>query len=74
MVTKEVQDLLNLAMKMINYSFKCSKIWSNLVTICLIFERIFPVLNEEFTSLKSSVFGHYSFCFVSKTLNSFTQN
>jgi hypothetical protein len=38
MVTQEVQDLLNLAMKMINYLFKYSKIWSNLVTICLIFE------------------------------------
>jgi hypothetical protein len=46
MVTQEVQDLLNLAMKMINYLFKCSKIRSNLGTICLIFERIFPVLNE----------------------------
>jgi hypothetical protein len=45
MVTQEVQDL-NLAMKMINYSFKCSKIWSNFVTICLIFEQIFLVLNE----------------------------
>jgi hypothetical protein len=46
MVTQEVQDLLNLPKKMINYSFECSKIQSNLVTICLIFERIFPVLNE----------------------------
>jgi hypothetical protein len=43
MVTQEVQDLLNLAKKTINYSFKCSKIQSNYVTICLIFEQI---LNE----------------------------
>jgi hypothetical protein len=46
MVTQEVQDLLNLAMKTINYTFKCSKIQSKLGTICLIFERILPVLNE----------------------------
>jgi hypothetical protein len=47
MGTQEVQDLLNLAMKTRNYSFKCSKIQSNLVTICLISEQIFPVLTPN---------------------------
>ncbi len=38
----------------------------NLVTICPIFDQIFPVLNEQFTSLEYSVlFSHYTFCFVS---------
>jgi len=31
----------------------------NSVTICQIFERIFPVLNKQFTSLKYSVFCHF---------------
>ncbi len=37
----------------------------NSVTICPIFERIFPVLNKQFASLKYLEFGHYSFHFVS---------
>jgi hypothetical protein len=37
----------------------------NSVIICPIIEQIFPVLNEYFTSLKSSVFGHYLYRFFS---------
>jgi hypothetical protein len=36
-----------LAMKTINYSFKCSKIWYNSVTIFPTFEQIFPVLKSS---------------------------
>jgi hypothetical protein len=46
---------------MVNYSFNCWKICQKSVTICPIFEQIYPVLNEYFTSLKSLVFVHYSF-------------
>ncbi len=44
----------------------------NSVTICPIFERIFPVLNKQFTSLKYLEFGHYSFCFVLFNTEQFT--
>ncbi len=37
----------------------------NSVTICPVIERIFLVLNEQFANPKSSVFGHYSYRFIS---------
>ncbi len=46
------------------------KICQKSVTICPIFELIFLVLNEYFTSLKYSVFSHYLFHSISLTPNS----
>ncbi len=59
------QSLQKLAMRMINYLLNCWKIHQKSVTISPIFEQIFPVLNKLFTCLKSLVFGHYLFCFIS---------
>jgi hypothetical protein len=42
------------------------KICQKSVTICPIFDQIFPVLNEKFTKQKNLVFGHCLYQFDSK--------